>query len=370
MAKSSTPLYLQVKNEILNQIESNLLHVGDKLPTENQLMEAFHVSRFTITKALNELKAEGILSSTPGQGTFIQKAPAARADSASDADACPLIEIACIFPDIKDSFALSMLNGIQSVFPSDRYLLHIFQSKTISAEDHLLRYCLNGSISGIVLFPLEQAYLSDTLTDMHRRNYPLVLVDREIPLLENSSYVVNDHEAAGTLCMKYLRQLGHERVAFITPLDQETGSIRLRIEGIRKEFRQSTLSGSFFRVVQHMKLNKSISFYQEFFRKLIFQDKITALIASDSSCCIYLYRLLESMSLSVPNDISLLSFDNPQTGPHNINYFTYIDQSEYTIGREAGNILLRKLEDNNRDCCRKLIAPQLEIHQSTADLVR
>lgn len=370
MAKSSTPLYLQIKNEILSQIESNLLHVGDKLPTEAQLIDSFHVSRFTITKALNELKAEGILVSTPGQGTFIQKTTSDKIASKSGPDDYQLKEVACIFPDIKDSFALSMINGIQSVFSSEHYILHIFQSKTITAEERLLRYCLNGNISGIVLFPLEQAYLSDTLTDIHRRQYPLVLVDREIPLLENSNYVVNDHEAAGTLCMKYLRQLGHERVAFITPLDQETGSIRLRIEGIRKEFRQSTLSGSFFRVVQHMKLNKSISFYQEFFRKLIFEDKITAFIASDSSCCIYLYRLLESMSLSVPNDISLLSFDNPQTGPRNINYFTYINQSEYTIGREAGNILLRKLETNDHSCCRKLIAPSLEIHQSTSDLLR
>lgn len=370
MAKLSIPLYVQVKNEILSQIENNLLHVGDKLPTETQLIESFHVSRFTITKALNELKAEGILISTPGQGTFISKTALDKTVSESDEAASPLTEIACIFPDIKDSFALSMINGIQSVFPSDRYILHIFQSKTISAEDNLLRYCLNGSISGIVLFPLEQAYLSNTLTDIHRRNYPLVLVDREIPLLENSNYVVNDHEAAGILCIKYLRQLGHDRIAFITPLDQETGSIRLRIEGIRKELRQSTLSGSFFRVVQHLNLNRSISFYQEHFRKLIFEDKVTAFIASDSSCCIYLYRLLESMSLSVPNDISLLSFDNPQTGPQNINYFTYIDQSEYIIGKEAGNILLRKLETHDHTCCRKLIAPQLEIHQSTADLVR
>lgn len=73
MSNISIPLYVQVKNDILEQIESNVLQVGDKLPIEKQLTDSFHVSRTTVVKALNELKAEGILASTPGQGTFVQK---------------------------------------------------------------------------------------------------------------------------------------------------------------------------------------------------------------------------------------------------------------------------------------------------------
>lgn len=278
----------------------------------------------------------------------------------------PPREIACIFPDIKDAFALSIINGVQSVFPSDRYIFHIFQSQTLSSEDTLLRYCLEGNIAGLTLFPMEQSSLSDTLLAMQRRNYPLVLIDRNIPLLDNSSYVVNNHEAAGVLCLKYLYQLGHRRIAFITTMNRETGSIRLRIDGIQKESRKLNLGASSIHVVENLDVEKKVSFYQSLFQKLVFQDKVTAFIASDSPCCLYLYRLLGSLSLSVPNDVSLLSFDNPQTGPDNINYFTYINQSEYTMGKEAGSILLHKLEDRDLNCYRKMIAPQLEIHQSTA----
>ncbi len=67
------PLYFQVKQSILRQLESGDLAPGDVLPTEKELEGRYGVSRITVRRALTELASEGYLSRQPGRGTFVCK---------------------------------------------------------------------------------------------------------------------------------------------------------------------------------------------------------------------------------------------------------------------------------------------------------
>lgn len=370
---STTPLYYQIKSDILQQIETHQLNPGDKLPTEKALAAFYFVSRITVSKALNELKEEGVLISYPGKGTFVHTqtpthkpsvlSPAPSKETPSHKHTA-MKEIACIFPNIADMFAVSMLNGIESAFPSDSYICHIFQSRTEATEKQLLNYCLENSISGITLFSLRQNLLGNDLYPLYQKNFPIVLVDHPISG-SNNSYVIGDHKAGGALCVSHLTKLGHKRIAFVTVADRNVTSINLRITGAEEKAALLNLNRPSLRVIEHLDLTKKTVYYEEYFKKLIFENKITAFIAADSSCCNYLYHLFSSMKLAIPNDVSLLSFDNPQTDIPGMNYFSYIDQSEFTIGREAGNILRRKIEQLDTTCYQKIVPPKLVANHST-----
>ncbi len=69
-----TPLYAQVKSHILDQIRSGALTSGSRVPSENELVERFKISRMTANRALNELTHEGHLARVPGVGTFVKDA--------------------------------------------------------------------------------------------------------------------------------------------------------------------------------------------------------------------------------------------------------------------------------------------------------
>lgn len=69
-----TPLYAQVKTHILDQIRSGALQAGSRVPSENELVESFKISRMTANRALNELTTEGHLARVPGVGTFVKTA--------------------------------------------------------------------------------------------------------------------------------------------------------------------------------------------------------------------------------------------------------------------------------------------------------
>lgn len=70
------PLYAKVKDHILANIRNGAWVPGARVPSENELVESFRISRMTANRALRELTAEGFLSRVPGVGTFVKETPA------------------------------------------------------------------------------------------------------------------------------------------------------------------------------------------------------------------------------------------------------------------------------------------------------
>ncbi|BCY13585.1 GntR family transcriptional regulator [Actinoplanes sp. L3-i22] len=66
------PMYRQIAEELRRQIESGELEPGVKLPTELQLRELFdNASRNTVRDAIRSLLTQGLVTTRPGQGTFV-----------------------------------------------------------------------------------------------------------------------------------------------------------------------------------------------------------------------------------------------------------------------------------------------------------
>jgi len=65
------PFYKQLKNKIMDDIESGKVKSGDKLPSERELAELYGVSRMTARHTLSILEREGVVERRVGAGTFI-----------------------------------------------------------------------------------------------------------------------------------------------------------------------------------------------------------------------------------------------------------------------------------------------------------
>ena len=70
---SIVPLYKQLKDLILKEIEEGRLKPNQKIPTELELSERYQISRMTVRKSLAQLVDEGILAKKQGKGTFVQE---------------------------------------------------------------------------------------------------------------------------------------------------------------------------------------------------------------------------------------------------------------------------------------------------------
>ncbi len=70
---SAIPLYKQVSHIIEEEIKDGIYNVGDKIPSEQELINKYKVSRITIRLAMKELADEGLLIRKQGKGTFVAK---------------------------------------------------------------------------------------------------------------------------------------------------------------------------------------------------------------------------------------------------------------------------------------------------------
>lgn len=71
--KKKIPLYEQIKNSIETAIDNGILKEGDKLPTEHQICDTFHVSRIVAKQAYTELLTTGKIERKRSKGTFVRK---------------------------------------------------------------------------------------------------------------------------------------------------------------------------------------------------------------------------------------------------------------------------------------------------------
>ena len=68
---SSTPIYLQIKNSIIEQISNNELLLDEPLPSIRTLASEIKISVMTIKKAYEQLEAEGYIVTIQGKGSFV-----------------------------------------------------------------------------------------------------------------------------------------------------------------------------------------------------------------------------------------------------------------------------------------------------------
>jgi GntR family transcriptional regulator len=68
---SQTPLYLQLTERLIKQIETGQLSTGDKLPSERELADSLNVSRITARMAIDNLLEKGLVYREQGKGTYV-----------------------------------------------------------------------------------------------------------------------------------------------------------------------------------------------------------------------------------------------------------------------------------------------------------
>ncbi|MEU6433920.1 GntR family transcriptional regulator [Streptomyces albidoflavus] len=74
----SGPRYVQIADEIVQQIRAGVLKPGDMVPSESELVDRYGVSGGTIRKAMGEVRASGLVETRHGKGSIVKDRPPVR----------------------------------------------------------------------------------------------------------------------------------------------------------------------------------------------------------------------------------------------------------------------------------------------------
>lgn len=375
------PLYLQIKEYFQDLISSKRLSAHDRIPTEREIMEKFSVSRITVTNALTELVREGWIYRIPGKGSFVQDGGEKTPHEMNNLDEITtknsLIDsstgtnskrkmIGLIMPTIEDFFAVKLINGIYGVLLNTEYTVSIILThNSKEKEQAAIREFLRMQVVGLLIFPIDAQTYNEDILELKVKNFPFVLIDRYLPGIE-TNFVGSDNIEGARLAVSHLWDLGHRNIVICGDSAKTTVSVEDRIKGYMDVFTEkgAMINPSF--IVTDFTVNYS-NLEESFPLKNLIQNKVaTAFIALNAKLGLHIYKLAKSMNLNVPDDLSIISFDDPYFDSE-LGAFTHISQSEQLIGEGAANILIQLLDKrhNNEGYKKKNIPPKLVVKGTT-----
>lgn len=383
--EARTPLYQTVQEYIRNQINKGELKPGDKIPTEHELKSLFNVSRMTISTAMIHLTKEGLIRRIPGRGTFVngtfdQEEPeGGNGQAAAQADiAQPLAKleatrrIGLIMPNIDTMFAMRIVDSVQNALSKSGYSLMIGMTNNSKKQERdAIRSFIESGVEGQIIFPVDENTYNEEILSLKLRGYPFVLIDRYLPGVE-THFVGSDNQAGVRLAVSHLWELGHREIAVCSGIDFPAVTIRDRLDGYMKELtaRGALINPSLMLSdidIQNIAFDSGHPLF-----RYIKARQATGYIALHSSVAMLIYRAANACGLRIPEDISVVSFDNPTSLQDEFAYFTYVDQSEEEMGRKAAETIVdlvqagaQRQDADAGSYARTIITPTLKINRTT-----
>ncbi|OBZ09500.1 MULTISPECIES: GntR family transcriptional regulator [Bacillales] len=375
MSVDREPLYIQIQNYFKELISTRQLKEDEKIPTEKEMIEQFKVSRITVANALNELAREGWIYRIPGRGTFVKGVPEQeitpeRAASAPVLDSSIKAErpkIGLIFPFVDDYFAIRLIRGITDALEDSEYsLVMMFSFNSKEREKEIIRD-LKSKVEGLIIFPVDAEIYNEEIIALKMSEYPFVLIDRYLPGVETNA-VYSDSLLAAKLAVDHLWSLGHREIAICSDSPVPTVSVDDRINGYMQALRERGAMINPAMLLTDFDSDMDMLDPEHPLFRYIKNRVATAFIALNGNLGFKIWSIAKRAGIKVPEELSIVTFDNPSPMMEDLSLFTHIDQSESDMGLKAGALILQILKGRllSTQNIRTVLEPKLVIKQTTA----
>ena len=354
---SNSCKYVILYNDLKEKIDNGMYHENDMLPSENELVKEYHVSRITVSKALHMLVDDGYITREQGKGSFV----ASKSNRKISVDAHRPKKIGFLIPFISDIHALTLayLIGIELPFPE--YDLHIIQTHSIEHEEYSVKKLRNEGYEGLIIFPIDNEIYSDTILALQVDRFPYVLLDRRFQGI-NSSYVISDNQYGGVLCVKHLTKLGHTKIAFCASSNLSEQGTENRYLGYMQELKRNHIEADETKVFFSLSDETVPNFITR-----VKSHEITAAIAINAHTARYILHHCDRNNIRVPEDLSLICFDTPAIIDTKHSFLTYVDQGSTQMGVQAAQIIKKLIGNPDLSPIQSIIKPTVVVNNSTRE---
>ena len=252
----------------------------------------------------------------------------------------------------ENSFYLEAIQGISHYCNGRQYMTTIVTGQD-EAEilDAVRSMSRSGKVDGfIVLYSKKEDPVIDYLFN---EGLLYILIGKATQYTNQTIYIDNDNLLAGREAAEYLYQLGHRRIAFLG------SDSSLMFSADRKAGYQLALASHQLPVrpeycveVKNVSENN-----EEAIRGLLMQkDRPTAILVSDDILAVSLERVCLENHLAIPEDLSIISFNNSLFARLTSPQLTSIDIGAGQLGSEAASQIINHIENPNL-LATKIIVP-------------
>ena len=252
----------------------------------------------------------------------------------------------------ENSFYLEAIRGISHYCNAHQYISTIVTGQN---EEEILTAVRSMSRSGKVDgFIVLYSRVNDPVIDfLFSEGLLYILIGKPAQYTNHTIYIDNDNLLAGQEATEYLYALGHRKIAYlgvdnslVFSADRKTGYMAALLNhGL-------TVQPEYCIEVPGASQNE----FQELRKLLTGNDRPTAMLVSDDILALSLERICMEAGISIPEDLSILSFNNSLFARLTSPQLTSIDINSGQLGMEAATQMISLFENPNLPAT-KIIVP-------------
>ncbi|SDG75122.1 transcriptional regulator, LacI family [Thermoanaerobacter thermohydrosulfuricus] len=271
--------------------------------------------------------------------------------------------VGLIIPDISNPFFPDIARGVED--SAHIYGYNVFLCNTddnLEKESEYINALKEKYVDGII-FTSSSIPKHEHITDLIKSGIPVVIMDRRIDS-EDIYGVFLDNYEGGYIATKYLIDLGHKRIGCITGPLYISNAIE-RLEGYKRALVDNEIEVDNRLIFEgDYKINSGIIGAEK-----LLEHEVTAIFASNDLMAYGAYKAIRSYGYKIPDDISVVGFDDIQLSQILEPQLTTIRQPAYDMGLTAARMLIKLIEGKKMNKKIANFRPQLIIRQSTKDIV-
>lgn len=342
-------LYFKIYEDLREKIVNGILADGQRLPTEKDLIEEYDVSRITAIKAMQKLETEGLVRRTRGSGTYVTYNNVSTFHRVYIPLDIKSKNIAFV-GHCSSNFVARILSNFQHNAVAYGYNVSVFDTSSDKIrEEDIFNAILHGNFSGIVYHSRKcQKNLPGLLAIMNKK-IPLVFIDEELAMLRAPSVKSNNY-LGGYKVGKCLIENGHKNIAVVfgnyrNNNEQERfgGLVRAMTEsglGFERKniFQYDSTQNTEYVIgeekdgfIQTLKDNLEETYNRE--------DRPTVFFCLRDSVAMIVEQHIFECGFKVPDDFSVVGYNNDAFCEHMIVPLTTVDQKYGLIAKKTFQVL-------------------------------
>ncbi len=255
--------------------------------------------------------------------------------------------IGLIVADISNAFYARMARNIEDECNKYGYNLIICSSDEKDAKEaSLIRMLKDKQVDGLII--------SSTLVDnteimvMKNENFPFVLVDRYFPEIPDTNYVVIDNYKSSFKAVKYLIDMGHVNIAMLSISPSHLTSVKDRNKGYFDAIKKGNINTDHYLhcEIPFENIEQSVEVSVE--RLLRYEQKVTAILTVNQNIALATLKSLKKFNVKIPDDISLITFDDLPIFEIITPSVTTISQPLDIISKNAVSVLMDEINHKEK----------------------
>lgn len=258
-----------------------------------------------------------------------------------------------LLPDLSNPFFVALLHALAPAARAAGKVLMVYEAENDGElEQRGLERMAAGQVDGLIWVPVDVD--APHLALCSALNLPMVTIDRPLP---GTDAVVADHVAGGRLLAQHLLELGHSRVALLSGpanLSSSRGRRRGFLEGLAPlQPVWEAVTGFTHELPAEV-------------QQLLGAGGYSAVVCANDMVALGVVRHLTALGRSVPEDVSVVGFDDVAWASLMQPALTTVRQPLAALGAAAVRLLLERLEEPTRTTRGVVMPVELVVRASTA----